>query len=93
VPPTETEQEEKHLVAAGSVETVLVENTREANGCDIDGMLGQNPVLTKFMLYLARSFKGVIVEYGALMEAAQPEDRKSVPNTKSYMPEKWQREW
>lgn len=46
-------------------------------------MIGRNPILTKI-----HAVNSVIVEYGALMEAAQPEDRKSVPNTKSYMPEK-----
>jgi hypothetical protein len=44
------EREEKHLVAAGSVETVLVKDTKPPVVMPLTGMLGQNSLLTTLVI-------------------------------------------
>jgi hypothetical protein len=69
VAPMETELEEKHLVAAGSVETVLVKDTKPPVVTPLTEMLGQNPVLTILVILVLVMQLWTVMEISSMKRA------------------------
>jgi hypothetical protein len=69
VSPMETEREEKHLVAAGSVETVLVKDTKPPVVMPLTGMLGQNPLLTILVILVLVMQLWTVMEISSMKRA------------------------
>jgi hypothetical protein len=69
VAPMETELEEKHLVAAGSVETVLVKDTKPPVVMPLTGMLGQNPLLTILVILVLVMQLWTVMEISSMKRA------------------------
>jgi hypothetical protein len=68
-PMLETERVEKHLVAAGSIETVLVKDTKPPVVMPLTGMLGQNPLLTILVILVLVIQLWTVMEISSMKRA------------------------